>query len=108
MTSTKAMRGVSSRTDAPRKCLELAAFDNPEIKPPRIDFQTRCCALNRSTSLAAAAEQIHALGPRALLALFAELLAGRAPEAAIREYAAISHAAIVDATRALSERRAPQ
>lgn len=108
MASIKAEKAAPAPagSDLP-KLLRWAASDFEATEKP-CDFQSVCCALNRSSELAVAAEAVHALGPRALLALFAELLAGRDPAEAIRSYAAISPVAIARAVAALEHREAPQ
>lgn len=82
--------------------------NSPKTEEVQPGFHACCVALNRSPELAADVAAIRALGDRVLTALFAEILAGRAPSEAIREYAAISPAAVARAQAALEQKGLPQ
>jgi hypothetical protein len=60
-----------------------------EFTPRGSDFQRSCCELNASGAVQGAADAVFAMGSQALVALFAELIAGRDPADAIQEYAAL-------------------
>jgi hypothetical protein len=91
-----------------RECDRLGAYHGSEHKHPASDFQRVCCELNRSPALSHAAEGIHALGHRALRALLAEMIAGRNPVEAIRDYERLAETHMLRWAASLADRRRPQ